>query len=147
MGHWTRRRKERGANLVEFALLAPFLIVLLLGIIDFSWFLFQYQDVRHGTREAARLAATNTDSVAAMTTRVCDAMSTANGAAITFADGGGAIGNTASVTVVANVVSLTGFSQLPFVNALYPSTLNESLQFRLEQQSTNWSPGGPGTCP
>ncbi|MGH9198793.1 MAG: TadE/TadG family type IV pilus assembly protein, partial [Acidimicrobiia bacterium] len=41
-------RKERGANLVEFAILAPLLFALLFGIVDFAWILGQYQDVRHG---------------------------------------------------------------------------------------------------
>jgi Flp pilus assembly pilin Flp len=140
------RRGERGANLIEFALLAPLLIMLALGIIDFGWMLSTQQDVRHGAREAARLAAVNTGSVTDMTGRVCNAMQVSNGATVTFDDGGGKIGDTASVTLIAPASSLTGFSALPFAGAIYPSSFTESLSFRLEQPASNWS-SGAGACP
>ena len=53
------KSRERGANLVEFAILAPLLIMLLFGIIEFAWIFAQNLDVRHGAREGARLAAVN----------------------------------------------------------------------------------------
>lgn len=52
-----RNKSERGANLVEFALVAPFLILLLFGIIEFAWVFAQDLTVKHGAREGARLAA------------------------------------------------------------------------------------------
>jgi Flp pilus assembly protein TadG len=52
-----RHKSERGANLVEFALVAPFLILLLFGIIEFAWVFAQDLTVKHGAREGARLAA------------------------------------------------------------------------------------------
>ena len=73
------RDRERGANLVEFALIAPLLIMLVMGIIDFGWILSTQQDVRHGAREAARVAAVNTGSTAAMGTLVCGAMNVSSG--------------------------------------------------------------------
>lgn len=51
------RKRERGANLVEMAFVAPFLIVLLFGIIEFSWLFAQDLTIKHGAREGARLAA------------------------------------------------------------------------------------------
>ena len=50
---------KRGANLVEFAILAPLLVMLLFGIIEFAWIFAQNLYVRHGAREGARLAAVN----------------------------------------------------------------------------------------
>ncbi len=50
-------KSERGANLVEFALVAPFLILLLFGIIEFAWLFAQDLTIKHGAREGARLAA------------------------------------------------------------------------------------------
>ena len=47
----SRARGERGASLVEFAILAPLLIVLVLGIVEFGWLFSQNNDVRHGPRE------------------------------------------------------------------------------------------------
>ncbi len=140
-----RRGTERGASLVEFALVAPLLIMLVMGIIDFGWILSQSQDVRHGAREAARLAAVDAGSVAAMTTLVCDAMNVSNGATVTFDRGSGSVGATGGVSIDAPVTTLTGFSSLPFVGALYPTVFTESLTFRLEQ-AANWT-NGSGTCP
>jgi hypothetical protein len=51
------RRRERGANLIEMALVMPFLIVLLFGIIEFGWVFAQDLTIKHGAREGARLAA------------------------------------------------------------------------------------------
>lgn len=140
-----RHDRERGANLVEFALIAPLLLAILFGIIDFGWILSQHQDVRHGTREAARLAAVSTADGATMASSVCNAMQTSSGATITFGRGAATVGSTATVTVVAPVGTLTGFSRLPFVGALYPTNFTESLTFRLEQVAT-WTNGSGGTC-
>ena len=138
-------RRERGASLIEFALIAPLLFALLFGIIDFAWILGQYQDVRHGAREAARLAAVNTDSAANMSTTVQGVMQIANGATVTFVDGAtGCVGSIGTVTVNAPVGSLTGFSSLPFMSALYPTTFTSSINFLLEQDSTSW---GANNCP
>jgi Flp pilus assembly protein TadG len=139
--------KERGASLVEFALVAPLLIMLVLGIVDFAWILSTQQDVRHGAREAARLAAVNTDNAANMAALVCNAMNFSTGATVTFDAGAGDIGSTGTVSVVSPVTSLTGFSSLPFANSIYPTTFTESIQFRLEQIATNWPGVGGGSCP
>ena len=136
---------ERGASLVEFAMVAPLLIMLVMGIIDFGWILSQNQDIRHGAREAARLAAVDAGSVTVMTTLVCDAMNVSSGATVTFDPGAGSVGATGTVAVDSPVTTLTGFSSLPFVGALYPTTFTESLTFRLEQDAT-WTVGS-GTCP
>jgi Flp pilus assembly protein TadG len=52
--------RERGAVLVEAALVLPILVILLLGIIDFGFAFNSYISLRQGTREAARQAAVNT---------------------------------------------------------------------------------------
>ncbi|HIE21686.1 MAG TPA: pilus assembly protein, partial [Acidimicrobiia bacterium] len=40
-------RDDRGAALIEFALLMPLLIILILGIVEFGWKFGQFNDVRH----------------------------------------------------------------------------------------------------
>lgn len=52
-----RRPGERGAALVEFALISPLLFLILAGIIDFSMVFNNYQAVRQGVREGARQGA------------------------------------------------------------------------------------------
>lgn len=139
------KKNERGANLVEFALIAPLLIALVMGIVDFGWLLSQQQDIRHGAREGARLAAVNTDTGANMATKVCSSMNVAAGGTVTFGRTGGAVGDTGTVTLVVPVESLTGFSSLPFFSAVYPTSFTEAISFRLEQPAS-WANATGGTC-
>ena len=48
------KRSERGASLVEFALLLPVLVLILFGIIDFGSLYNNYQSVRQGARDGMR---------------------------------------------------------------------------------------------
>ena len=50
-------RDDLGAAMVEFTLLAPFLLFLGLGMSEFGRFLFQYQLVLEGLRDGARYLA------------------------------------------------------------------------------------------
>ena len=52
-----RSRRDGGAALVEFALIAPVLFLVLFGIIEFGIALNDYQSIRHGVRDGARQAA------------------------------------------------------------------------------------------
>ena len=49
-------RDERGQSLVEFALMVPILLLLLVGLIDFARGLQSYQALGNAVREAAREA-------------------------------------------------------------------------------------------
>jgi Flp pilus assembly protein TadG len=50
-------RDQSGAALIEFTLLAPLLLSLVLGIAEFGRFLYQYQMVIEGLRDAGRYLA------------------------------------------------------------------------------------------
>jgi Flp pilus assembly protein TadG len=50
-------RGERGQSIVEFALLAPILIILFMGIFDFGWLLHQQIQMDNAVRQAARRGA------------------------------------------------------------------------------------------
>ena len=52
-----RVRSERGAELIEFALTLPLLLLLVLGIIEFGFMFQEYEVVTNSAREGARLAA------------------------------------------------------------------------------------------
>ncbi|HVR33282.1 MAG TPA: TadE/TadG family type IV pilus assembly protein [Acidimicrobiia bacterium] len=147
-----RRRPEDGAALVEFAVLAPLLILLVLGIVEFGWLFGQFNDVRHGAREGGRFAAVanapfNEDDVFA---RICSAMDGLDagmesidiviGYVDTNGDGPGP-GDTGTVQVTAIVGSLSG---LGLIEAFLPDELTSSVEFRLEQ-TPGWVPG-PGDC-
>ena len=52
----TRRlRSERGAELIEFALILPLIVVLLMGIFDFGLAFQRYEVITNAAREGARL--------------------------------------------------------------------------------------------
>ncbi len=54
------RRHRRGAACVEFAVLSPILLILILGIIDVGQFVNVGQSVSNASREGARVAARQT---------------------------------------------------------------------------------------
>ena len=59
-------RRERGQSIVEFALLAPVLILLFMGMFDFGWILHQQIQMDNAVRMGARRGAvgdTNTNIV------------------------------------------------------------------------------------
>ena len=136
------RRKDRGASLVEFAFVLPFLLLLVLGIIEFGFILGLNNDVRHGAREGARLAAVNGGSNGAIHSYVCESMEPLAGSGFStlrmqLGDGGGDIGDTGSLIVEGDVDSLTGF-----MDVFLPNTLRSAIDFRLEQDASNWSSDG-----
>jgi len=49
-----RNREQRGQSLVEFSLVLVFLIVVLIGVIDFARFFFTYGTIANAAREGAR---------------------------------------------------------------------------------------------
>lgn len=57
-----RRRSSRGQGLVEFALIFPVLIILIVGVFDMGAAVFAYNSVTNAAREAARLAIVNQDT-------------------------------------------------------------------------------------
>src|SRR5438270_4660530 len=78
-----RRRASRrwsAQALVEFALVLPLFLLLVLGLIDFSRLLFTYISLTNGARELARTAAlprsTSTASIAAFNNHTLVAGST-----------------------------------------------------------------------
>ena len=128
---------DRGASLVEFAILAPLLILLLFGIIDFGWAMGNYNDVRHGAREAARLAAVNAGNATVMGDMACDSMDMAAGATVTFTDSAaGAVGEQAVVSVTTPLDSISG---LNLTAVFLPPTLTSTVRIRLEQASSSWN--------
>jgi hypothetical protein len=135
--------RERGSSLVEFALVAPLVLMLLFGVIDASWVMAQQNDVRQGVREAARLAAVNGGDVTTMGTSICRRMDLATGQTITFTDSpSGKVGELAKVGVTAPMDTLSGYTP---VAQFFGGSLDSEIEFRLEQPSLDWATGSH-TC-
>lgn len=137
--------RDRGASLVEFALIAPFLILLLFGIVEFGYLFGEFNDVRHGAREGARVAAVNAGDNSFLHATTCDAMDLTTNITVQFTDGAtGSIGDVGTVTVQAAPDSLTGLGLIEF---FLPNTLTTTVEFRLEQPSSDWSTdAGAASC-
>jgi Flp pilus assembly protein TadG len=111
-----RRNEQRGAAAVEFALVLPVLLLVVLGTIDWGWYFYVSQVVTNAAREGAR-AGSLTPTTGSDGTAINDAKTTAE-AYLTAAGiaGGTATATTAAgaveVTVVVPTGSLTGFTDL-----------------------------------
>ena len=139
-----RHSPDRGASLVEFALVAPLLILLLFGIIEIGWMFSQNLDVRHGAREGARLAAVNfPDGPGATGARtaanaedlvaeICTRMQTVSNASVSL-QSSGSVGDSGSATVNAPGDTLSGL-----LDWMLPAgfELTSSVDIRIEQPST-----------
>jgi Flp pilus assembly protein TadG len=66
-----RLKSQRGAELIEFALIFPLLLLVLLGIIDFGFLFQRYEILTNATREGARMAVLPGYATADVKTRVC----------------------------------------------------------------------------
>lgn len=155
------KRGDAGASLVEFAFVAPFLLLLLLGIIEFGYLFGQNNEIRHAAREGARYAAVSypdRDGGAVASSDVVDAVCAAinlPGSIVTVrmeeVDATGVIinvggnagrGDYGQIVVTATVNSL---SNAPLITSFLPDQLSNSAIFRLEQDAL-WTAGGSGSC-
>jgi Flp pilus assembly protein TadG len=50
----TNRKKQTGQALLEFALILPMLLLLIMAIVDFGWMLFNYNQLTNSLREGLR---------------------------------------------------------------------------------------------
>jgi len=149
-----RSAGERGAALIEFALVLPILLVLVFGIIEASWAFGQQNDIRHGAREGARLAAVDHGDVTVIALEVCDRMDVVYPASnpivtLTPTSAESTRGGLATINVRTNFDSLTGFLDGIFGGL----QLESSVEFRLELPTSGepawWASGSGGTftCP
>ena len=61
-GRWDRRASMAGTATVELALVAPLLLILLMGIVEFGLLFEDYIILRNAAREGARSGAVGTDT-------------------------------------------------------------------------------------
>jgi Flp pilus assembly protein TadG len=146
----SRRRRGRGAVMVEFALVAPLLFILLFGIIEFGFAFVQWLDVRHGARETARLVAVNYKPTAAegsvqaqeLLAEGCSRMDDGGeGSSITIvvpagqSGDAGEVGQRLEITVNRQLDGITGF--FPFIEG---RDVSSDVVIRAEVDAT-WTGG------
>lgn len=132
---------ERGASLVEFAVLAPLLLILVLGIVEFGWLFGQNNSVRHAAGEATRAASVNGGSTitsSQIAQIACNDLLGSGGitslqVSVVSTPAAGDIGDAGTVTITVGVQSL---SNAPIISSFMPASLSEMATFRLEQAKT-----------
>jgi Flp pilus assembly protein TadG len=148
------RRQEEGVALVEFALVAPLLLVILFGMLDFGRTFNYWIDATHLANEGARWAVVNKNPASSGTLQdyiqqQADTDELRNGGSsavpsalevcISFPNGA-TVGNPVQVTA-----SLT-YNWLPFLSeqalgGLTSTTVSSSSTMRLEAPPTAYSAG------
>jgi Flp pilus assembly protein TadG len=71
-----RLKSQRGAELIEMALILPLLLLILVGIVDFGFLFQRYEVLTNATREGARLAVLQGYNTADVQNRVCQYLTT-----------------------------------------------------------------------
>lgn len=160
---WTHRvEDESGAALIEFALVLPVLLLLLLGMLDFGKAINYWNDESHLVGSGARWAVVNRNPGSPSLTlqkyiqQQADTSELKNGGTgavqnpakvcIDFPNGTAAIGDPVRVRVTVT------YKWLGFLGQRLPrpdTTIGQSSTMRLEQTPTTYSlgGGGTGTCP
>jgi Flp pilus assembly protein TadG len=142
------RRKapgERGATIVEFAIIAPLLFALVFGIIDFGWAFMQDLSVKQAAREGGRIAIVDGETTAGcaglisdIKQRVSSDLKTSSMTAslsVTDSNGDGIVGDVGDVMTITVTYPLSSLSG--FTTALIGGTMTSTIQMRMEQK-TNW---------
>ncbi len=132
-------RDERGTALVEFAIVVPMLLVLVLGIIDFGRMMAVAGGLAAAVRDGARMAATSSNpsdatQQSAIKSRVIGAFQPFGGAAIQTSNIAVSLDNNAGNVTVA----VTGYTYVPLtpvMRMIGAGTLNfsRSATFRWER--------------
>jgi Flp pilus assembly protein TadG len=149
-----RSQNERGAALVEFALVLPLLLVLLLGMLEFGKAFNYWIDTTHLANEGARWAVVNynpgTGTLQDYVREQANTLELRDGGTssipagdeaevcISFPSGTANVGDPVLVTVTAT------YHWLPFIGERISSaqvTITGSATMRLEAQPTNYGEG------
>lgn len=104
-----RPGRERGAVAVEFALVAPVLLLIIVAIVEFSFFYNLQISVTQAAREAARTMAVTNNTGQAQAAGVAGAPSINLAPGNVGLSGSCTPGATVEATVTFNSPSLTGF--------------------------------------
>ena len=71
-----RLKSERGAELIEMALVLPLLLLVIVGIVDFGFLFSRYEVLTNAAREGARIAVLQGYGTADVNSRVCQYLTT-----------------------------------------------------------------------
>ena len=114
-----RSRRSEGQALVEFALLIPLLVIIILGIIEFGRIWMTMNVLASAAREGARIAAVTSPDVAQVQAAVDDVLTAADITGATITTVGPTADNKVTVTVQITYTVVTG-SFVPGLSSSMP---------------------------
>ena len=125
------KRRYRGLELVESAIILPLIVLVLFGIFEYGFMFFQQEQITNIARETARVAATPAGSTTyqdTFSTLKSQAGSLYNNLSITDQSNvGGPAGSLLTITVSEPYKALTGTSLIPL-----PKTLSATVSMMNE---------------
>jgi len=130
---------RRGASAIEFALTLPVIVVVLAGILEYGWYLFQLSNVVHALRDGTRIGVTvpRADETGAAARAETHARTVLDGLGVPCTDGGGCI-VTATIAASGDVDTLTMAVEVdyePIVGLLpTPSQLHGTFTMMVQEQ-------------
>lgn len=118
--------------MVEFAVVAPIFVALVLGMIEFGRALMVQQMITNASREGARVAVLEGATMSEVTDAVEERLTTIDGATVTCNPNPSAAAYGDSITVTVNV-PFNSVSWLPSPIFLGGETINASTVMRVER--------------
>ena len=140
-----RADRDRGAAMVEFAVVVPLFLLLVFGIIEGGWYFAEQVEIRNAAREGARIAVVDYGSANAVAAETCSRadLSSSGGTVTVALDGSDTYGlgaDSVTVTMSVNRTSLTGFF------GFFDGTISSSATMRTERPLVLLS-NGSAVCP
>ncbi len=133
-------RIRRGASALEFALTLPIVMVVLTGILEYGWYLFQLSNVVHALRDGTRIGVTVPldDDGGPVPRAETHARAVLDGLGVPCTEGGGCIVR-ANIAVVGDVEAMTMSIEVdysPIVGLLpSPALLRGEFTMMMQEQS------------
>lgn len=131
-----RGKRQRGQGLVEFALVLPLFLILILATIDFGWALKAYITATNSAREGARVGAVGETSAVITAKTVSTSSGLLDSSNVTVTGAQGNSGTSVTVDVSYNYTYITPLGSLvsAFLGGSLPNPLpmSTSATMRLE---------------
>ena len=127
-----KRRRSRGAEILEAALVFPILLLLVLGMVEFGYFFYLKHNLQAAAREGARTGSTLNGSDQDAVTKASAFLQAANLTPGSFAISSNTSGDTVSVTVQATWGQVGILHLYPFIPIHYSKVIRGSAVMRKE---------------
>jgi Flp pilus assembly protein TadG len=126
------RKRSRGQSLVEFAIVFPIFILVLFGLIEFSFMLYSQMTVSNAAREAARVSVVDPDACSIPALSKATALASATGLSTAYLVVNGSVASSGSPATCAKakqgdpVTVTVNYTYHTFFPLFFGATFSES---------------------